>query len=200
MRVVGIDPGVSGAVALYLPKEKPFTSNQGLVDLPVMGDGKQSELNYAGLRDILFLMRPDVVFIERVTAMPSMPGKPGPNGEPGADRRSMGAASAFKFGGGFYAIKAVCACLDLDYRLIMPAQWKKHYGLTGGDGAKERARLTAITRYPAIESYLKRKKDHQRAEAFLLAVYGAYKLGLGDAPSLSEVPSFGDDMDEDIPF
>lgn len=172
LRVVGIDPGISGACALYLHRSTVQTTPNGLVDLPTMGEGPQRELNYAVLRDILYSMQPDVVFIERVTAMPSFSNEVGPDGEPAA-RRSMGAASAFKFGGGFYSIKAVCACLNLDYRLVMPAKWKKFYGLRGGEGGKEQARVLAIQQNPQVAPFLQRKKDHQRAEAFLLARYGA---------------------------
>lgn len=163
-RIVGIDPGISGACALYLPDSTVPTVPNGLYDLPTMGEGPGHELNYAALRDWLYnVAQPDFVVLERAMAMPSIPGKDG-------KRRDMGGASTFKFGGSWYAIKAVVACLNIELRhVVMPSVWKRHFNLPGGDDGKEPARQLAIRRFPQIAPFLERKKDHQRAEAFLIA-------------------------------
>jgi hypothetical protein len=194
-RILGIDPGISGAVGLFLPDSPVNTVPDGLVDLPVMGEGTKRELNYAALRDIIWTLNPDIVVLERAMAMPSIPDKNGV-------RRDMGSASTFKFGGGYYAIKAVVACLDKPlHPPVMPGTWKKHFNLPGGDAAKEAARQLAIQRYPQVAPFLTRKMDHQRAEAFLIAVWYAET---GGRPARAEprakrsaaVPMF-DGIDED---
>lgn len=173
MRILGIDPGISGACALYLSDSVVHTVPNGVFDLPVMGEDAKKELNYASLRDQIFALQPDVVVLERAMAMPSIPGKDGPDGEPGK-RRDMGAASTFKFGGSWYAIKAVVACLDLPmFPPVMPNTWKKHFNLPGGDAGKEPSRQMVIQRWPQLAPFLTRKMDHQRAEAFLIAVWYA---------------------------
>lgn len=197
-RVLGIDPGISGAVGLFLPDSTVNTVPDGLVDLPVMGEGPKRELNYAALRDIIWSLRPDIVVLERAMAMPSIPGK---NGE----RREMGSASTFKFGGGYYAIKAVVACLDRPlHPPVMPGTWKKHFNLPGGDAAKEAARQLAIQRFPQVAPFLTRKKDHQRAEAFLIAVWYAEtggkpaKRAAAPKAASSMFDGIDDDEDEDL--
>ena len=188
-RIIGIDPGVEGACALFLPDSTIPTTPNGIFDLPTMGEGPQRELNYAELRDRLYALKPDFVVLERAMAMPSIPGK---NGE----RRDMGAASTFKFGGGWYAIKAVVACLDIPLQhVVMPAVWKRHFNLPGGDAGKEPARQLAIRRYPQIAPFLSRKKDHQRAEAFLIAAWYAETEGRSrgkrsvDSPKMFNEPT-----------
>lgn len=186
-RIVGIDPGIEGACALFLPDSTIPTTPDGIFDLPVMGEGPQKELNYAALRDKLYALKPDFVVLERAMAMPSIPGKDG-------ERRDMGAASTFKFGGCWYAIKAVVACLDIPLQhVVMPGVWKKHFNLPGGDDGKEPARQLAIRRYPTIAPFLARKKDHQRAEAFLIAAWYAETEGRSAARRAKASPKLFDE-------
>lgn len=205
MRILGIDPGISGACALYLSDSVVHTVPNGVFDLPIMGEDAKKELNYASLRDQIFALQPDIVVLERAMAMPSIPGKDGPNGEPGK-RRDMGAASTFKFGGAWYAIKAVVACLDIPlFPPVMPNTWKSHFKIPGGDAGKEPSRQLVIQRWPQLAPFLKRKLDHQRAEAFLIAVWYAETGGRPAkgatkkrAPSIV-APTLEVDDDETIP-
>lgn len=186
------------------------TNRQVVEDFPTTQDGKHRELDYAALRDIIWAFRPDHVFLEIVNARPGRDEKTG-------EEVKFGATSLFRFGGGFFAIKAILGCLDIKPRMIASQSWKGHFGMWGGKESKEAARLVAIDRFPHVADLLARKKDHQRAEAYLIAAYGAYKLGHGDIPALAKiekpprparVPSagrakkqrFSDDMDEDIPL
>jgi crossover junction endodeoxyribonuclease RuvC len=59
------------------------------------------------------------------------------------------------------------AALQIAYTTVRPAIWKRALGL-GKD--KEAARLRAMQLFPAAD--LRRKKDHGRAEALLLAWWG----------------------------
>lgn len=167
MRIIAIDPGIAGACAcLELGPsggdEEPRLLD--VVDLPTMGDGKRREINGAALFDIFVQYRPTAAIIENVFAMPSIPGADGV-------RRGMGSASAFKFGMGCGAVRAVVQCAKIPYTLVVPAVWKKYYGLKGPD--KEQSRQMAIRRFPERQDLFARKLDHQRAEASLLALYGA---------------------------
>jgi len=81
---------------------------------------------------------------------------------PGQGTRSM-----FTVGVGFGLWLGVLAALQMPYTRIRPQVWKKALGL-GKD--KEAARLRAMQLYPGAD--LRRKQDHGRAEALLLAWYG----------------------------
>ena len=61
----------------------------------------------------------------------------------------------------------ILATLGFAYTRVRPGVWKKALGLRSD---KEQARLRAMQLYPGAD--LRRKKDHGRAEALLLAWYG----------------------------
>jgi hypothetical protein len=68
----------------------------------------------------------------------------------------------------------VVACLDLPlFPPVMPNTWKSHFKIPGGDAGKEPSRQMVIQRWPQLAPFLTRKLDHQRAEAFLIAVWYA---------------------------
>lgn len=162
--ILGVDPGLGGALAIFDGSKTPASGLRWVVeDVPLVGDEKRRELNAAALRDWLRRYSPDHAFVELVSAMPSIPG---PNGV----RRGMGATSAFRFGGVFYALKAVLACCDVPYEMITPQSWKKSFGMKGPD--KERSRLKAVQLFPDAQRFLARKKDQNRAEAMLIAQCG----------------------------
>ncbi|WRX33695.1 hypothetical protein QQP08_026182 [Theobroma cacao] len=50
--------------------------------------------------------------------------------------------------------------------------WKKGFELTGAGSTKDDSRRIASTLFPSLSDLLKRKKDHGRAEALLIAAYG----------------------------
>lgn len=50
--------------------------------------------------------------------------------------------------------------------------WKKEFELTGAGSTKDDSRRIASTLFPSLSDLLKRKKDHGRAEALLIAAYG----------------------------
>lgn len=173
MLFVGIDPGLSGAACAFMCREEPSAVSNGgpafisdVIDLPVIPDGSKNQLDIEALCDWLLRLpeRPTRAFIENVAAMPSIPG-------PGGVRRSMGAASAFRFGMAAGQLRGALVALRTKVELTHPATWKAFYGLRGAD--KEASRLLAIKLHPEIEPLLRRKKDHQRAEAILIARHAA---------------------------
>uniref|UniRef100_A0A7N0UEG7 Holliday junction resolvase n=1 Tax=Kalanchoe fedtschenkoi TaxID=63787 RepID=A0A7N0UEG7_KALFE len=55
---------------------------------------------------------------------------------------------------------------------VPAALWKNEYELSGGRMCKDDSRALASTLFPSMSEHLKRKKDHGRAEALLIAAYG----------------------------
>jgi crossover junction endodeoxyribonuclease RuvC len=155
---IGIDPGLTGAISLI--------GNNGefkeLIDMPTMAKNKaggvvKNCVNARALHTILmqFAGSDDlsiVAFLENVNAMPG-----------------QGVSSVFSLGDTFGSIRSVLACCNIETNLIAPQTWKKYFKI-GKD--KEVVRALAIRLYPEASEYLKRKKDHNRAEALLIARYG----------------------------
>jgi hypothetical protein len=78
-------------------------------------------------------------------------------------------SSTFKYGVAYGALRTVVALCNIPYRLVTPGKWKNHFGL---DSDKEKSRALAIQFWPGC-GHFARKKDHGRAEAALIARYGA---------------------------
>ena len=152
MRIIGIDPGLSGAIAV-LDDLKIFD----LFDMPIMPEGKKNknQLNSAQLVNIIkrhIHTNSTFVIVEQVSA------KPG-----------QGVTSMFNFGQTFGAIKGICASLNLPIFYVRPAKWKKHFDLI--NASKDASRTKAIEMYPSISDRLRKKKDVNKADAILIARY-----------------------------
>ena len=98
MKIIGIDPGLSGAIAI-LENNKVLN----IFDIPVMTEGKKNkrQLNSALLVNLLKenINKEEeevAVVVEQVNAMPG-----------------QGVTSMFNFGQTFGAIKGICAALKL---------------------------------------------------------------------------------------
>ncbi|XP_068663875.1 Holliday junction resolvase MOC1, chloroplastic [Aristolochia californica] len=50
--------------------------------------------------------------------------------------------------------------------------WKNQFNLSGSSSSKDDSRKAAAVMFPSLSSVLKRKKDHGRAEALLIAAFG----------------------------
>lgn len=148
MILIGIDPGLTGAVAAL-----DTGGNVWVRDMPVTAYSATGAVKNALDGPALARMIGAVqshVFIERVSAMPG-----------------QGVASMFSLGMSYWGAAGVCAGLGLPVTLVTPGEWKRHFKL-GAD--KDMARGLASRLYPQID--LSRKKDHGRAEALLIARYG----------------------------
>ena len=112
MRIIGIDPGLSGGIAI-LDDLKIFD----VFDMPIMSEGKKNknQLNSAQLVNIIkkhIVSGNTFVIVEQVSAMPG-----------------QGVTSMFNFGQTFGSIKGICAALNLPIFYVRPAKWKKHFEL-----------------------------------------------------------------------
>ena len=129
MKIIGIDPGLSGAIAI-LENNKVLR----IFDMPVMSEGKKNkrQINSALLVNILkdnISNNEEIsVVIEQVNAMPG-----------------QGVTSMFNFGQTFGAIKGICAALQLPIFFVRPSKWKKHFELI--NSSKDASRTKAIEMY-----------------------------------------------------
>lgn len=163
----GIDPGISGAIAVLADGEAG-----PIIDMPLLGEDREVDARQVAL----FIraaraLHPDAsvsAVIERVRAMPPKDGA-----------RRAGAQSSFNFGDHYGKAKAVLELLGIPYTRAEPASWKRQFGLTGQP--KDASRVLAIQRFPTVAAELKRKKDNGRADALLIALYGEQRLASGVA-------------------
>lgn len=170
MRILGIDPGISGAAALYCSET---ATSDCMFDFPTLGEGNKKELDYAELARLICAAKPDAAFIEQVNAFPAQKKNP-ETGEMEAD--PWGATSMFRFAGSYYALRAIVSCLGIPLRTLQASQWKAAFNLRGkkkGSGTDDSARQLVLQRYPSCAQFLKFKYHQHRAEAYLMGVYGA---------------------------
>ena len=89
-----------------------------------------------------------------------------------ARRQCRGRAQrGFKYGRAVGAIEAAITLSGIPVTIVEPSMWKRFWRLPGKD--KESSRQQALQLFPAAHAALARKKDHGRAEASLIALYGA---------------------------
>ena len=161
MRIFGIDPGLSGAIAV-LENEVVLD----IIDLPVMSEGKKNkrQLNSAQLSQYMSKNVENInktsVVVEQVNAMPG-----------------QGVTSMFNFGQTFGAIKGISATLKLPIYFVRPSKWKKHFDLI--NSSKDASRTKAIEIYPSLAEKLSKKKDVNKSDAILIGRF-FYESGLKD--------------------
>jgi len=162
--VLGIDVGINGALACY------DGTAVHILDVPTTGEDSKRRVNAAAVWPWLDQHKPVHAFIEYVNAMPAVADESG-------TRRSMGTASAFRFGDTAGSLRTVVVCCGIPFRLVMASKWKHHYGLIKTD--KEASRQKAIDLLPAHANLFARKLDQNRAESCLIAMYGWHELRKG---------------------
>lgn len=153
--ILGIDPGLGGALAFYEPALDMFS----VIDMPTHTITVNKSLKRRiDLHQLASLIRAnacadDHAIIEEVSASPQ-----------------MGVTSAFSFGWSACAPVAILAALSIPYKLVRPNDWKRAMGLNAD---KDRSRQRASQLMPAHAHYWPNKGHDGRAEAALLAYYGS---------------------------
>tara|TARA_R110002020_G_scaffold290042_1_gene505496 strand:- start:600 stop:1106 length:507 start_codon:yes stop_codon:yes gene_type:complete len=145
---IGIDPGLTGAIA------KVQGGNIEVWDMPTLELRKKRFVNAPMLADLISSIRtPECeVILERVSARPG-----------------QGVTSMFSFGTSCGIIQGIIAALHLPLTLVSPQEWRKKMGVPKGkDGSRQRV----LELRPDLASRFSRKKDHGRADAVLMALYG----------------------------
>jgi crossover junction endodeoxyribonuclease RuvC len=148
---LGIDPGLSGALAFYDADE----DNLIIIDMPtveVTRNGKKKrEVSAALVADAVAGKGVTHAFMERVSAMPG-----------------QGVSSMFSFGRSSGIVEGVLAAYEIPTTLITPQVWMKSMNVRSGkDGSRERA----MQLFPAHSAYFARKKDDGRSDAALIAMF-----------------------------
>ena len=155
MKVVGVDPGgTRGGLAVVEINDGAAPVLISAIDIPTVGTGAKERVDAIALQEWLLAHGPQHALVERAQAMPK-----------------QGASSGFKYGRATGALEAVLACCEIPTTIVEPSAWKKFHGLRGGE--KEASRQRALMLFPAAHAMLARKMDHGRAEATLIALYGA---------------------------
>lgn len=156
MRIMGIDPGINGGLAIYITGGDLDGAARawGVIDIPTDGEGARRRVDAVLLRDWITAGRPDHCLIERAQAMPE-----------------QGSSSGFLYGRAVGALEAVTRCCNVPLTIIESRAWKIFHGLKGG--SKEDSRQRALHKLPSASHFMARKMDHGRAEALLIAMYGA---------------------------
>ena len=155
MIIIGIDPGISGAIC--------FLKNGSIldvIDMPIMTDGKKNKKQVNGSQiynEIKSLINENgkdnlKVVVEQVSAM-----------------TGQGVTSMFNFGQSFGILKGICAAMQLPIYFVRPAKWKKYFNLINAE--KDASRTRAIEIFPYYSSNLSKKKDSNKADAILIASF-----------------------------
>ena len=155
MIIIGIDPGIAGAICFF---------SEGnvidVIDMPTMAEGKKNKRQVNGrqifneitlIKNKFFNQKIGVV-VEQVSAMPG-----------------QGVTSMFNFGQSFGVIKGICSAMELPIFYVRPVKWKKYFNLINSE--KDASRAKAIEMFPKISHKLSKKKDNNKADAILIAQY-----------------------------
>ena len=154
--ILGVDPGLSGAIALYYAKGDALH----VIDVPTtirkINKKYKKQIDLYQAAQYIEIHRPYIKFavIEQVGTMPS-----------------QGVTSAFNFGFTTGALHGIIAACGIPIRTVPPQVWKRKFGLLGQD--KDASRGEASRRCPQHAHLWPLKKHDGRAEAVLLAIYGS---------------------------
>ena len=152
MIYVGIDPGLSGAVAA-IDDEGPLW----VEDTPTCKVEDKNKYLVGAMAGLLksFAERTDVlVVLENVHSMPK-----------------QGVASSFSFGEGKGMWEGILGAYNIPFDLVSPQRWKKEIMADQGK-EKSAARFKAMALFPTLAERFKLVKHDGRAEAILMAEYG----------------------------
>jgi len=143
--ILGIDPGLDGGLAIL--------SGSHIELLETIPTEKKTgfikrQVDAQKLSNILRVYPDIICYLEGV-----------------ASRPGQGVASVFSFGDTYGAIRGVLGALNIPVYTVTPSKWKKALSVS----SKEDSLKAIKDLYPLLRM---RKKDHNLAEAILIALYG----------------------------
>lgn len=170
MIIIGIDPGLDGAIALLHPDTLAL---ERILDIPTIGAGKQRIVNiallYASLMAALPEGEPVTCWLEYAAARPI-----------------QSVSATFKQGRVYGILEAITVCMGWPLHVVTPGKWKQHFGLARREWSnaerKAASRAHATRMFPSHADLFVRVKDDGRAEAALIALYGAEKIAIPVEP------------------
>lgn len=163
--ILGVDPGLTGAIALLDPTTEPPTL-LSIFDMPIEEVRGHRIVDPYRLGTLIDGHAKDVrlAVVEDVGAMTYTQRRQ----DGSLEVRGQGAASSFNFGKATGVVHGVLAACMVPILLVKPAVWKCAMGLSS---SKDLSRERAKKAFPAFEKLFQRKMDDGRAEAALLAMF-----------------------------
>ena len=147
--IIGIDPGLDGGIAII-----SGTSTSSHIELletiptETKGGFIKRQVDAQKLSNILRVYPDLVCYLEGV-----------------ASRPGQGVASVFSFGDTYGAIRGVLGALNIPVYTVSPSKWKKALEVS----SKEDSLKASKDLFPSVQF---KNKDHNIAEALLIAYYG----------------------------
>lgn len=158
MVICGVDPGLNGAFAFIDTEDGTLH----IEDMPTKEKNNKRFVDAARVGAIFNSHFPDCVYLEQVHSSPQ-----------------MGVASSFSFGRSSGIVLGAAGASGLPVEEIPPSLWKPRMGCTA-DKRQTVARADQLM--PACGALWKLVKHTDRAEAALIALYGAVSRGLTVPP------------------
>ena len=149
-RYLGIDPGLSGALAI-VETINGLPTLVDAIDMPATGTGAKARVDIIAAAQWIAKHAPSMAYVERGQAFPG-----------------QGASSGFSYGRAVGSIEAAVTLCQIPMTLVEASVWKRRLHLPGKD--KEAARQRAMQLWPSQHALLALKKWHGRAEAALIVV------------------------------
>ena len=150
-RIIGIDVGLNGAIAMLNGESLHDVVDMPTVTLDRNGKAKR-QISIPELVAIIEEFKPEEAYVEKVFAM-----------------SGQGVTSVFSFGRSLGAIEGILGARLIKTTLVTPQAWQKAMGVSGG---KDGARARAMEVFPWSAGLFKRVKDDGRADAALIAAWG----------------------------
>ena len=151
MRVLGIDVGLNGAIAVVEGDQLIEVHDMPTFSMERNGKNKRM-VNAAELARLIRQASPGCAYLERLNAMPG-----------------QGVTSMFSMGQSLGVVLGILAALDIPTTTIPPRTWQRALDVPQG---KDGSRYRAAQLFPARAELFKRVKDNGRSDAALIAVYG----------------------------
>ncbi|CAM6082753.1 unnamed protein product [Calypogeia fissa] len=157
---VGIDPDLSGAIAVL--KSQNNCTIAEVIDVPCITMAVNKKLrrrhDYQSIAAIVRQLQApqgSIAYVERAMPFP----KDGKQGW-------------YITGYGYGVWLGILAAAGFTVVPVQARVWKTAMGLCGKEFTKDDSRALASSMFPLLSAQLRRKKDHGRAEALLIAAFG----------------------------
>jgi crossover junction endodeoxyribonuclease RuvC len=167
---VGIDSGVTGAIALISGSKVIECWDMPVLTVETSDGGQRNEVDARRLYELLrkaHCWKGCTVYVER--QQPNMAS--GVSAVSGKQGRKDSPFTAFTIGKNYGKVLNCVELLfpDEAFKIVHPVSWKGRAGLKGKPKDQSIPRALEVL---DTGNYLTRKKDHGRAEAMLIAFYG----------------------------
>lgn len=142
--IIGIDPGLDGGIAIL-----SGSSIELLESIPTESKGGfiKRQVDAQKLSNILRVYPDAICYLEGV-----------------ASRPGQGVASVFSFGDTYGTIRGVLGALNIPTYTVIPSRWKKELKISSKEDSLKASKDLFNVPF--------KKKDHNIAEALLIAYYG----------------------------